>query len=105
MPGFPIMAKGMLEWILNTYYQNLTQSCSVEKAIRIKGGKESEWVIFMREFEQKYPTLRIFSLPTITESDGRNVELGVEGLEPLISEGFTEILNHAKKLKANFAKT
>lgn len=104
MPGFPIMAKGMMEWVLDTYYQDLTQSISIERAIKIVDGKESEWVVFMQEFEVKYPTLRIFSLPTITDNDGRNVELGVEGLEPVIDKGFADIVMHAKKLKANFAE-
>lgn len=104
MPGFPVMAKAMMEWVLNTYYQDLTQSVTNEKAIKIVNGKESEWVIFMREFEEKYPDLRIFSLPTITENDGRNVELGVEGIEPLVDEGFTEIIKHAEKLKAEFVE-
>jgi molybdopterin-biosynthesis enzyme MoeA-like protein len=104
MPGFPIMAKDMMEWVLQTYYQDLSRPTSIERAIRIVDGKESEWVIFMREFEQQYPILRIFSLPTITENDGRNVELGVEGIEPVVHDGFADILAHAKKLKANFAE-
>ena len=98
MPGFPIMAKGMMEWVLDTYYQDLIQLVSVEKAIKIIDGKESEWVIFMRDFEIKYPSLRIFSLPTITDNDGRNVELGVEGIEPLVNEGFADIITKAEQL-------
>jgi molybdopterin-biosynthesis enzyme MoeA-like protein len=104
MPGFPIMAKGMMEWVLDTYYQELSQPMSIERAIKIVDGKESEWVIFMRKFEEKYPSLRIFSLPTITENDGRNVELGVEGIEPLVNDGFADIIAHANELKATFAE-
>ncbi len=102
MPGFPIMAKGMLDWILNRYYNDLSRPISVEKSILITDGHEGEWIDFMAEFEKTNPDCRIFSLPTVTENDGRNVEIGVEGLEPEVSEHFIKIIEKAKSLQANF---
>ncbi len=102
MPGFPIMAKDMLNWVLNTYYADLSQPVSVEKSIRILEGHEGVWIDFMAQFEVNYPSLRIFSLPTVTESGGRNVEIGVEGREPEVDKGFADIVAEAERQQANF---
>ncbi len=104
MPGFPIMAKDMVAWILNHYYKDLIQPVISEKSIKIINGRESQWVVFMQQFEITHPALKIFSLPTITENDGRNVEIGVAGLEPLITTGYQQIITKAKDLKVNFVE-
>lgn len=95
MPGFPMMAKPMMEWVLNTYYQALSTTPSVERAIRLIDGQESEWVEFMQTFEEQHPTLRLFSLPKIDDNDRRFIELGVEGQEVEADAGLEQIIEEA----------
>jgi len=95
MPGFPMMAKPMMEWVLDTYYQALCTTPSVERAIRLIDGQESEWISFMQQFEEQHPNLRLFSLPKIDENDRRFIELGVEGLEAEADAGLALIIDEA----------
>lgn len=102
MPGFPIMAKPMMEWVLNTYYQALTQPVKVEKAIRLIGGQESEWVSFMESFEKNFPGLRLFSLPTIADNGDRSIELGIEGVEEEAGKGLAQLIKEAERRQHPF---
>ncbi|WP_127469943.1 competence/damage-inducible protein A [Thiomicrorhabdus aquaedulcis] len=97
MPGFPMMAKPMMEWVLNTYYAHLTQSPTIEKAIRLIDGQESEWVEFMEQFEVEFPTLRLFSLPSIDADHKRTIDLGVEGLEEQAVAGYKKLVAEAQR--------
>nr|WP_243755418.1 competence/damage-inducible protein A [Thiomicrorhabdus sp. 6S3-12] len=91
MPGFPMMAKPMMEWVLDNHYQALFRESNVEHAVLITDGQESEWIEFMEQFELRFPTLRLFSLPKINEDGRRFIELGVEGKEDQAERGMTEI--------------
>lgn len=102
MPGFPMMAKDMMEWVLDTYYANLSAEKKVEKSIRLIGGRESEWVSFMQAFEESYPLLRLFSLPTINDEGKVAMELGVEGFEVMANEGLQAIVAEAKRRDAPY---
>lgn len=102
MPGFPMMAKPMMEWVLNHYYQHLKLEPKVEKTIRLIGGHESEWITFMEQFESDFPTLRLFSLPSISEQGERTIELGVEGFEADAQQGLDALVYEANKRQAPF---
>lgn len=104
MPGFPMMAKPMMSWILNTYYADWQQEPTVEMSIRLIGGQESEWVLFMEAFEQKFPDLRLFSLPTISENGNRSIEMGVEGIKALASQGLAELIGEAEARQHPYEK-
>ncbi|WP_373019938.1 competence/damage-inducible protein A [Thiomicrorhabdus sp.] len=95
MPGFPMMAKPMMEWVLMNYYDQLVCTPTVERAIRLIDGQESEWVEFMQQFEQRFPDLRLFSLPKIDENDRRTIELGVEGLPEEAEVGLGVLIEEA----------
>ncbi len=97
MPGFPMMAKPMMEWVLDHYYAEYQQTPNIEKAIRLINGQESEWVDFMQQFELDYPKLRLFSLPSISEDDQRTIELGVEGKEVDVLKGYQAIVSEAER--------
>ncbi|MEA1987990.1 MAG: competence/damage-inducible protein A [Pseudomonadota bacterium] len=96
MPGFPMMAKPMMEWVLNQYYSDCYQSPTIEKGIKIFNGQESEWVEFMENFEKQFPQLRLFSLPSIAKDDSRTIDLGVEGIESDVLQGYKVIIEEAK---------
>ena len=97
MPGFPMMAGPMMEWVLNTHYQQSYQEPTVEKGIKIFNGQESEWIGFMQRFELQFPHLRLFSLPSIHADDSRTIDLGVEGLEADALQGYQAIVEEAEK--------
>lgn len=91
MPGFPMMAKPMMEWVLDNHYQALFRESNVEHAVLITDGQESEWIEFMERFELRFPALRLFSLPKINKEGRRFIELGVEGKEDQAERGMIEI--------------
>lgn len=102
MPGFPMMAKPMMEWVLNHYYSNQYQSPTIEKAIKIMHGQESDWIEFMQSFEATFPELRLFSLPSILKDETRTIDLGVEGLEADVLKGYAVIVEEARQRKVEW---
>jgi molybdopterin-biosynthesis enzyme MoeA-like protein len=102
MPGFPMMAKPMMEWVLHHYYKDFFQSPTIEKGIKIINGQESEWVEFMEKFEKQFPQLRLFSLPSIAKDDSRTIDLGVEGLEADVLLGYQTIVDEAEQREAKW---
>ncbi|NCN43911.1 MAG: competence/damage-inducible protein A [Piscirickettsiaceae bacterium CG_4_9_14_3_um_filter_43_564] len=96
MPGFPMMAKPMMEWVLNHYYAQFNSTPTVEKTIRLINGQESEWVAFMEDFEQKFPQLRLFSLPSIADNGDRTIEMGVEGQPKEAAKGLDALIQEAE---------
>ncbi|UQB42086.1 competence/damage-inducible protein A [Thiomicrospira microaerophila] len=91
MPGFPQMTQPMMEWVLNTYYADLSQAPRIELAVKLVEGMEADWIDFMESFEQRFPQLRLFSLPHIAENGARYIELGVEG-EPDIAQAGMDVI-------------
>ncbi|MBO1928079.1 competence/damage-inducible protein A [Thiomicrorhabdus sp. 6S2-11] len=91
MPGFPMMAQPMMEWVLDNCYQSLFTERKVEHAVLIMDGQESEWIEFMEKFEPNFPSLRLFSLPKIDDDGRRFIELGVEGQAAEAECGMLEI--------------
>lgn len=102
MPGFPMMAKPMMEWVLNEYYSGFYSSPTIEKGIKLINGQESEWIEFMQQFEQDFPTLRLFSLPSILKDETRTIDLGVEGLEADVLQGYQALVEEARKRNAEW---
>ena len=90
LPGFPVMAWPMIEWVLDTVYTDqhfLTDSIS--DSIIVKDAGESQLIDLMEQVMKHYPLYKVFSLPTITNS-GRQIELGVKGPKGNI----TEVINY-----------
>jgi molybdopterin-biosynthesis enzyme MoeA-like protein len=81
VPGFPIMAWPMVEWVLDTRYAHLYhQRPEAEASIRVFGSAESTLTPLMEAIEARFRQLKVFSLPSIGD-DGtrRHIELGVRG--------------------------
>ena len=95
LPGFPQMAHPMAEWALDTFYRPLFNlNPVVDKAFLLTGPNayESALLDLMERIVAGYPSLRLFSLPSIGE-DGqrRHLELGVEGEKALVDQALEEI--------------
>ncbi len=81
VPGFPVMAWPMAEWVLDSRYKYLFHGTpEAEASIIVYGLPESTITPLMLEIESRYGGLKSFSLPSMGE-DGvrRHIELGVRG--------------------------
>ena len=96
MPGFPQMTQPMMEWVLNHYYADMHQTPTIDLAIKLIDGMESEWIDFMEGFEVQFPHLRLYSLPHIAEDGRRFIELGVEGEPEKAEAGLAKIKQEAQ---------
>lgn len=95
VPGFPQMAHPMIEWALETFYKDLFQpvAAKVDKAFLLTGAMayESALLDLMERIVAEYPTLRLFSLPSLVGQERRHLELGVEG-EPVLVDRAMEAI-------------
>ena len=95
LPGFPQMAHPMVAWALNTFYaEHFHRHPMVDKAFLLTGptAYESALLDLMETIVEKYPDLRLFSLPSVGQ-DGqrRHLELGVEGATDRVDQAMEEI--------------
>ncbi|MCL2020743.1 MAG: molybdopterin-binding protein [Betaproteobacteria bacterium] len=82
VPGFPEMAHPMIEWALDTFYSHcFPRQPRVEKSFLLSGemAHESSLLDLMERVVAAWPQLRLFSLPSLTKTGRRHLELGVEG--------------------------
>lgn len=95
VPGFPQMAHPMIEWALDTFYQGEFQPVTdtIEKAFLLTGptAYESALLDLMERIVAAYPTLRLFSLPSLVGKERKHLELGVEGAPALVDKAMEEI--------------
>ncbi|MCB4360751.1 competence/damage-inducible protein A [Quatrionicoccus australiensis] len=95
VPGFPQMAHPMIEWALDTFYRDEFKAVggTVEKAFLLTGptAYESALLDLMERIVKDYPTLRLFSLPSLNGQERRHLELGVEGEPGLVDQAMEEI--------------
>lgn len=101
LPGFPQMAHPMAEWVLDTFYSPLFhRRGSVERALLLSGANsyESALLDLMQTIVADFPTLRLFSLPSISD-DGqrRHLELGVEGEPDLVDQAMSMIREEVER--------
>ncbi|MEO8297389.1 MAG: molybdopterin-binding protein [Burkholderiales bacterium] len=81
LPGFPVMAHPMIEWVLDTRYAHLHgQSAQQELSVIASGAMEAALTPLMQEIEARFEGVRVFSLPSVDHPQwGRHIELGVKG--------------------------
>ena len=95
VPGFPQMAHPMIEWALESFYRDQFQPVAgtVEKAFLLTGptAYESALLDLMERIVKDYPTLRLFSLPSLVGKERKHLELGVEGSPELVDKAMEEV--------------
>jgi molybdopterin-biosynthesis enzyme MoeA-like protein len=79
LPGFPQMAWPMLDWALAQWYPDMRAVPMVERSITVFGAGESQLLELMEANVARFPTLRLFSLPSLLPAGERRIELGVKG--------------------------
>lgn len=81
VPGFPQMARPMVEWVLDTRYRHFfDRDRWSEESILVFEAGESQLIPAMEAVGAEYPGVKVFSLPSMGEDGSRrHVELGVRG--------------------------
>ena len=90
LPGFPVMAWPMVEWVLDTVYPHLHQkSAKLEKSVIVFGAMEAVLTPLMLALEASHPGIKVFSLPSVDHAVyGRHIELGVKGLPEAVETAY-----------------
>jgi molybdopterin-biosynthesis enzyme MoeA-like protein len=116
VPGFPVMAWPMLEWVLETRYAELFHHAPrAERSVLVFDMPESRVTPLMEEIEAALPDVRVFSLPSVgdaaaaTSTDPliarraeRHIELGVKGPSERIVTAFAMLEAGLRKLAARY---
>ena len=94
VPGFPVMAWPMIEWVLDHHYSHLRQtSTSLEKSVIVMGAMEAALTPLMLEIEASHTGIKVFSLPSVDHPEfGRHIELGVKGPAQAVSLAYPALL-------------
>ena len=81
VPGFPQMAWPMVEWLLDSRYRERFDSQKWDEAsILVYEAGESQLIPAMKAVEAAFPSIKVFSLPSMGQDGSRiHVELGVRG--------------------------
>jgi len=93
VPGFPVMAWPMVEWVLDQRYAHLFhQQAEAEDSIVVYDSVESTLTPLMEAVEARYRGLKVFSLPSIAEGGRRrHIELGVRGAPDEVPAAMEEL--------------
>ncbi|WP_374495536.1 competence/damage-inducible protein A [Zoogloea sp.] len=81
VPGFPVMAWPMVEWVLDTRFAQFHhRSDYVESSIIVWEAFEGQLIDFMERITADFPDATLFSLPSVGGEGGRrHIELGMKG--------------------------
>jgi len=87
VPGFPVMAWPMIEWVLDQHYAHLHGGARArERSVIVFGAMEATLTPLMEDIEARFPGIRVFSLPSVDHPEwGRHIELGVKGRDDPVS--------------------
>lgn len=90
VPGFPVMAWPMVEWVLDTHYAHLfTTNAWPERSVIVRGAMEATLTPLMEDIERHY-AVKVFSLPSVDHPEyGRHIELGVKGSPQIVEHAFS----------------
>jgi molybdopterin-biosynthesis enzyme MoeA-like protein len=93
VPGFPVMAWPMIEWVLDTHYPHFFhRNPWVEKSVIVFGAMEAALTPLMEDLERRFDAVRVFSLPSVDHPQyGRHIELGVKGPRAAIEPAFAAL--------------
>ena len=93
VPGFPVMAWPMIEWVLDTHYPHLFQQAAwIEKSVIVFGAMEATLTPLMERIEAQHAGVKVFSLPSVDHPQyGRHIELGVKGRPEAVAKAYPDL--------------
>jgi molybdopterin-biosynthesis enzyme MoeA-like protein len=95
VPGFPVMAHPMIEWLLDHRYAHLMRHGAwQERSVIVFGSMEATLTPLMETIESRFPGVKVFSLPSVDHPEyGRHIELGVKGEPSQLDEAYPALLD------------
>jgi molybdopterin-biosynthesis enzyme MoeA-like protein len=98
VPGFPVMAWPMIEWVLDTKYAHLHHAMAhAERSLYVFELMESTLTPLMEKIEADFPGVRVFSLPSVGDAERggvfarRHIDLGVKGEPEAVAAAFVKL--------------
>ena len=105
LPGFPQMAWPMMAWVLDNWYAGLHADGRIaESAIVVRGAGESQLIELMNACLARFPGIKVFSLPHMSETD-RHIELGVRGDANQIAAAIADLKTGVSALGFTWSET
>lgn len=103
LPGFPVMAWPMMEWVLDTYYRPLFHAGAwLEQSVIVFGAMEATLTPLMQDIEAAFPGVKVFSLPSVDHPEyGRHIELGVKGEPVPVAAAYQMLLAGLRAFKVS----
>jgi molybdopterin-biosynthesis enzyme MoeA-like protein len=100
VPGFPVMAWPMVEWVLDTHYSaHFSSGHWQENSVIVFGAIEATLTPLMERIEKAH-AVKVFSLPSVDHPEyGRHIELGVKGDPTAAESAFADMLATLKNLE------
>ncbi len=94
VPGFPVMAWPMIEWVLDTHYRDRHRHAPTqERSVIVFGAMEATLTPLMEAVEAEHPGIKVFSLPSVDHPEwGRHIELGVKGETSQVPAAYQRLL-------------
>ena len=117
VPGFPVMAWPMIEWVLETRYAGLFHRAPrAERSVLVFETPESKVTPLMERIEADFADIKVFSLPSVGDASAgasddarvalrakRHIELGVKGSVDRVDAAFAALEAGLTQLGAPFA--
>ncbi|HWJ93766.1 MAG TPA: molybdopterin-binding protein [Telluria sp.] len=104
VPGFPVMAWPMIEWVLDTCYPHLfhAEACG-ERSLVVFEQAEAALTPLMESLQETYPGVRVFSLPSVGDAaTRRHIELGVKGQPQQVDPAFADMRAELDRVGAEY---
>ena len=99
VPGFPVMAWPMIEWVLDTLYPHLFHArAHEERSLLVFEAAEAALTPLMETLQRDYPGVRVFSLPSVGDAQTRrHIELGVKGEPAQVAAAFAAMRSELER--------
>ncbi|MBP7780431.1 MAG: competence/damage-inducible protein A [Burkholderiaceae bacterium] len=103
VPGFPVMAWPMMEWVLDTAYSKwFKKAGKTEKSVIVFGAMESTLTPMMIDIESRFDGIKVFSLPSVDHPQyGRHIELGVKGTSSQLDDAYRTLMSGLRDIGAS----
>ncbi len=94
VPGFPVMAWPMIEWVLDTLYpERCGGAGEAERGMIVEGLNEGTLTPLMDAVEREFPAVHVYSLPRIDPARPfhYHIDLGVKGERGAVEPAFSRL--------------
>jgi len=104
VPGFPVMAWPMVEWVLETHYRHLFhQGEQLDRSLRVYETAESVVTPLLEAIEAAFAGIKVYSLPSVGENgERRHIELGVKGVGAVVEDAYLSLRQGIIDLGSDF---